>query len=148
MKDAIDTLMTNFGKFAQEHAGFRGWVDCGSRLGRIADASGGQVNVNDLKDMLASLPQFQTQREQFSLHLDMAQECMGLFEKKRLNLAAGVEQVSCRVKGMAPKLTAVLCDGIHTGRQNAQDDRGGDGAVAGRPDYDVSCRVNRGVCRR
>lgn len=56
--------------------------------------SSGQVNVNDLKDMLASLPQFQTQREQFSLHLDMAQECMGLFEKKKLNLAAGVEQVS------------------------------------------------------
>ena len=24
MKDAIDTLMTDFGKFAQEHAGFRG----------------------------------------------------------------------------------------------------------------------------
>jgi syntaxin-binding protein 1 len=51
------------------------------------------VNVNDLKDMLASLPQFQTQREQFSLHLDMAQECMALFERKKLNLAAGVEQV-------------------------------------------------------
>lgn len=51
------------------------------------------MNVNDLKDMLASLPQFQTQREQFSLHLDMAQECMGLFEKKKLNLAANVEQV-------------------------------------------------------
>jgi syntaxin-binding protein 1 len=55
--------------------------------------SGANVNVNDLKDMLASLPQFQTQREQFSLHLDMAQECMSLFEKKRLNIAAGVEQV-------------------------------------------------------
>lgn len=52
------------------------------------------MNVNDLKDMLASLPQFQTQREQFSLHLDMAQECMGLFEKKKLNLTANVEQVS------------------------------------------------------
>jgi len=49
--------------------------------------------VNDLKDMLASLPQFQTQREQFSLHLDMAQECMALFEKKKLIVAAGVEQV-------------------------------------------------------
>ena len=60
----------------------------------MANDSGGQGNVNDLKDMLASLPQFQTQREQFSLHLDMAQECMGLFEKKKLNLAAGVEQVS------------------------------------------------------
>jgi syntaxin-binding protein 1 len=60
----------------------------------IADViRGSDVNVNDLKDMLASLPQFQTQREQFSLHLDMAQECMSLFEKKRLNIAAGVEQV-------------------------------------------------------
>ena len=28
MKDAIDTLMTNFGKFAQEHAGFRGSAEC------------------------------------------------------------------------------------------------------------------------
>ncbi|WRT69868.1 uncharacterized protein IL334_006859 [Kwoniella shivajii] len=77
MKDAIDTLMTDFGKFAQEHAGFRG---------------GGNVNMNDLKDMLASLPQFQTQREQFSLHLEMAQECMSLFEKKKLSLVANVEQ--------------------------------------------------------
>jgi hypothetical protein len=55
---------------------------------------GNQVNVSDLKDMLASLPQFQTQREQFSLHLDMAQECMGTFEKKKLSAAAAVEQVS------------------------------------------------------
>lgn len=47
--------------------------------------------------MLASLPQFQTQREQFSLHLDMAQECMGLFEKKKLNLVANVEQVRSHV---------------------------------------------------
>jgi len=54
---------------------------------------GGNVNVNDLKDMLASLPQFQTQREQYSLHLDMAQECMSRFEKKKLSLAANVEQV-------------------------------------------------------
>ncbi|OCF34392.1 syntaxin-binding protein 1 [Kwoniella heveanensis BCC8398] len=77
MKDAIDTLMMDFGKFAQEHAGFSG---------------GSNVNVNDLKDMLASLPQFQTQREQFSLHLDMAQECMTLFEKKKLSLVANVEQ--------------------------------------------------------
>lgn len=56
------------------------------------------ANVNDLKDMLASLPQFQTQREQFSLHLDMAQECMSLFEKKKLNVAAHVEQVCLSVQ--------------------------------------------------
>ncbi|WVQ75749.1 hypothetical protein IAR50_005380 [Cryptococcus sp. DSM 104548] len=91
MKDAIDTLMTDFGKFAQEHAGFRG---------------GGNVNVNDLKDMLASLPQFQTQREQFSLHLDLAQECMNLFEKKKLSQVASVEQCCATghtAEGKTPK---------------------------------------------
>ncbi|WVR07906.1 hypothetical protein IAU60_004949 [Kwoniella sp. DSM 27419] len=91
MKDAIDTLMTDFGKFAQEHAGFSG---------------GANVNVNDLKDMLASLPQFQTQREQFSLHLEMAQECMALFEKKKLSLVANVEQCCATgytSEGKAPK---------------------------------------------
>lgn len=55
------------------------------------------MDVNDLKDMLASLPQFQTQREQFSLHLDMAQECMNIFEKKRLAQVGNVEQVSLGV---------------------------------------------------
>jgi hypothetical protein len=31
MKDAIDTLMTDFGKFAQEHAGFSGYVHSSAR---------------------------------------------------------------------------------------------------------------------
>lgn len=65
--------------------------------------------MNDLKDMLASLPQFQTQREQFSLHLDMAQECMALFEKKKLTVAAGVEQVCSRSNTIADK-SAVRLD--------------------------------------
>ena len=64
-----------------------------------------------MKEMLASLPQYQEQREkvllsitafpsnltclQFSLHLNMAQECMSIFERDKLSLAANVEQVSC-----------------------------------------------------
>ena len=55
--------------------------------------------------MLASLPQFQTQREQYSLHLDMAQECMSLFERKHLNMAANVEQTpKTLVEEMVPLL--------------------------------------------
>lgn len=64
------------------------------------------MNVNDLKDMLASLPQFQTQREQFSLHLDMAQECMNIFEKKRLAQVGNVEQCCATgytAEGKTPK---------------------------------------------
>jgi len=84
--------------------------------------------VNDLKDMLASLPQFQTQREQFSLHLDMAQECMALFEKKKLNVAAGVEQV--RVLA-CHKLISVLCDRLHCRCKTAKDTGRGDGPLVG-----------------
>lgn len=87
MKDAIDKLMTDFGKFVSEHTAFSGNAQ--------------NVQINDLKDMLADLPQFQTQRDQFSLHLDMAQECMAIFEQHKLNLAANVEQ--CCATGFTPQ---------------------------------------------
>lgn len=59
------------------------------------------MQINDLKDMLASLPQFQAQRDQYSLHFDMAQECMNLFETNKLNLSANVEQ--CCATGFTPE---------------------------------------------
>ena len=46
-----------------------------------------------MKDMLASLPQYQEMREKFSLHLSMAQSCMDLFETKKLSDSGMVEQV-------------------------------------------------------
>ncbi|KAH8089154.1 Sec1-like protein [Filobasidium floriforme] len=78
MKEAIDKLMADFNKFQQEHAGFR--------------AGENGVGINDMKDMLASLPEFQETRDKFSLHLDMAQECMALFEKRKLTQTADIEQ--------------------------------------------------------
>jgi hypothetical protein len=90
--------------------------------------------VNDLKDMLASLPQFQKEREQYSLHLDMAQECMSLFEKKHLNMVANVEQVRRSLHEAVAVLQCadftVLRDRIHVGREDTKDAGGGDGSVA------------------
>ncbi|KAJ7211803.1 Sec1-like protein [Mycena haematopus] len=63
MREAIDKLMADFNRFLEENA-----------------------------EMLASLPQYQEQREKFSLHLNMAQECMALFEKDKLPLVATIEQ--------------------------------------------------------
>ncbi|EIM86902.1 Sec1-like snare protein [Stereum hirsutum FP-91666 SS1] len=77
MREAIDKLMADFNKFVSENAGFKGE---------------GAANLNDMKDMLASLPQYQEQREKFSLHLNMAQECMGIFEQDKLPVVANVEQ--------------------------------------------------------
>ncbi|KAF9071586.1 Sec1-like protein [Rhodocollybia butyracea] len=54
MREAIDKLMADFNKFLEENAVFKG---------------DNAANLNDMKDMLANLPQYQEQREKFSLHL-------------------------------------------------------------------------------
>ncbi|KAJ7638250.1 Sec1-like snare protein [Roridomyces roridus] len=91
MREAIDKLMADFNKFLEENAVFKGE---------------GAASLNDMKEMLASLPQFQEQREKFSLHLSMAQECMGLFEQDKLPLVATIEQdcaTGVTAEGKTPK---------------------------------------------
>ncbi|KAJ7070093.1 Sec1-like snare protein [Mycena amicta] len=91
MREAIDKLMADFNRFLEENAVFNGE---------------GAASLNDMKDMLASLPQYQEQREKFSLHLSMAQECMGLFEQDKLPLVAGIEQdcaTGLTAEGKTPK---------------------------------------------
>ncbi|KAG0146790.1 hypothetical protein CROQUDRAFT_656975 [Cronartium quercuum f. sp. fusiforme G11] len=89
MKDALDKLIHDFKAYATEH----GHLTSGSSL-------------NDMKDMLASLPHLKESKEKLSLHLSMAETCMELFEKKQLPLAASVEQ-SCSTgmtaEGKTPK---------------------------------------------
>ncbi|CAG8830494.1 28211_t:CDS:10, partial [Gigaspora margarita] len=50
------------------------------------------ANLNDIKKMLATLPQFQTMKEKYSVHLNIAQECMSVFDKEKLAEVATVEQ--------------------------------------------------------
>ncbi|KAF8587822.1 Sec1-like snare protein [Ramaria rubella] len=91
MREAIDKLMADFNQFMQENAGFKG---------------DGVASLNDMKDMLAGLPQYQEMREKFSLHLNMAQECMSIFEQQKLPAAASVEQncaTGTTAEGKAPK---------------------------------------------
>ncbi|KAF9647199.1 Sec1-like snare protein [Thelephora ganbajun] len=93
MREAIDKLIGDFNDFLKEHAGFKG---------------DNVASLNDMKDMLASLPQYQEQREKvacfysrFSLHLNMAQECMGIFARDKLTELANVEQ-NCAT-GLTPE---------------------------------------------
>ncbi|KAH9977523.1 Sec1-like protein [Russula compacta] len=91
MREAIDKLMADFNKFMTDNAGFKGE---------------GAATLNDMKDMLASLPQYQEQREKFSLHLSMAQECMDIFERDKLPVVATVEQdcsTGVTAQGKTPK---------------------------------------------
>ncbi|TFK74997.1 Sec1-like snare protein [Pluteus cervinus] len=91
MREAIDKLMADFNKFLQDNAVFKGE---------------GAASLNDMKEMLANLPQYQEQREKFSLHLSMAQECMSIFERDKLPAVANVEQccaTGVTAEGKSPK---------------------------------------------
>ncbi len=74
--EAIDKLTKDF----KQHAG---------EQGAFADPNS---SLNDMRDMLASLPHMQEMKEKLSLHLTMAQDCMNRFEKSRLPQQAMVEQ--------------------------------------------------------
>ncbi|SPO29474.1 related to syntaxin binding protein 1 [Ustilago trichophora] len=74
--EAIDKLTKDF----KQHAG---------EQGAFADPNS---SLNDMRDMLASLPHMQEMKEKLSLHLTMAQDCMNRFEKSKLPAQAMVEQ--------------------------------------------------------
>lgn len=81
MKDTIEKLMGDFQKFIDQNPHF------------TKSDSDNANSLNAIKDMLAGLPQFQEMKEAYSLHLSMAQECMNIFQKRKLPDIASVEQV-------------------------------------------------------
>ena len=80
MKDTIDKLMGDFRKFIEQNPHFANNND--------ADPT----SLNTIRDMLAGLPQFQELKDAYSLHLTMAQECMNLFQARKLPDVASSEQ--------------------------------------------------------
>jgi syntaxin-binding protein 1 len=79
MKDTIERLMADFHKFMGDNQSF---VDSQSSTSLYA-----------IRDMMANLPQYQGQKDMYSLNLTMAQECMQFFEKMKLPDVALLEQV-------------------------------------------------------
>lgn len=80
MKDTIDRLMADFQKF----------LDQNPSLAKKDDSS--MPTVNDIRDMMAGLPQFQEMKQAYSLHITMAKEAMGIFQKYKLADIASAEQ--------------------------------------------------------
>ena len=80
---------------------------------------------------------------QFSLHLNMAQECMAIFERDKLPAVANVEQVRTSVSHQASLVLtrAELRHGGYGRGQDTQNAGGGDGAAAGQPGSCVRCAM-------
>lgn len=105
MKDTIEKLMGDFQKFIDENPHF-------------TNQSGDATSLNAIKDMLAGLPQFQSLKEAYSLHLSMAQECMNVFQKRKLpdiasveqSLATGLDEDYRKPKNIADQVVRLLDD--------------------------------------
>ncbi|KAL9135469.1 MAG: hypothetical protein Q9175_003335 [Cornicularia normoerica] len=80
MKDLLEKLASEFQAFKAKNPQFA--------------ESENPSSLNNIKDMLAGLPQFQEGKEAFSLHLNMASDAMNVFQKRRLADIASVEQQS------------------------------------------------------
>ena len=78
MKDLLEKLASEFQAFKAKNPQFA--------------ESDNPSSLNNIKDMLAGLPQYQEGKEQFSLHLNMASDAMALFQKRKLGEIASVEQ--------------------------------------------------------
>lgn len=79
--ECINTLIKSFNQFVGDN-----------KAAQRAGGSNQVTSLNDMKEMLTAIPQFQDLKAKFSVHISMAQECMNLFEKHRIAASAAVEQ--------------------------------------------------------
>ncbi|KAK2806196.1 hypothetical protein FQN50_005919 [Emmonsiellopsis sp. PD_5] len=102
MKDLLGKLVDDFNKFRADNPQF--------------SDSNAAANVNTIRDMLAGLTEFQEGKNSYTLHLNMAQECMKLFQDHKLmevasveqSLATGLDEDYRKPKDMADQLVRLL----------------------------------------
>ncbi|RAL13026.1 Sec1 family protein [Aspergillus homomorphus CBS 101889] len=104
MKDVLGKLGEDFAKFRAANPQFAEDND--------------KANVNTIKDMLAGLTEFQQGRDAYTLHLNMAQECMKYFQDHKLlevssveqSLATGMDENYKKAKHLGSQIVQLLDD--------------------------------------
>jgi syntaxin-binding protein 1 len=107
MKDTLQKLGDDFNRFIADNPQF---------TKQAAQNTQGMNGLNNIKDMIAGLPQFTEMKEVYSLHLDMAQKCMDIFQKNKLPdlasleqcLATGLDEDYRKAKNMADQVVRTL----------------------------------------
>ncbi|KAL3470998.1 Sec1-like protein [Aspergillus californicus] len=112
MKDVLGKLGEDFAKFRAANPQFADGND--------------KASVGMIKDMLAGLREFQEGRDAYTLHLNMAEECMKSFQENKLIEVSSVEQCLTtgldenykKAKGLGSQLVQLLDDDaiVHTDR--------------------------------
>jgi syntaxin-binding protein 1 len=94
MSLAIDKLVQDFNKFSKDNNDF------------ASDAKA--TSLHTIRNMLAGMDSYAQGKDKYSLYINMAQECMNIFEKNQLPLIAQIEQdcaTGLTVHGKTPKDT-------------------------------------------
>ncbi|KAJ5677772.1 uncharacterized protein N7477_003405 [Penicillium maclennaniae] len=104
MKDVLGKLGDDFAKFRKANSQFADDND--------------KTNVNTIKDMLAGLTEFTEGKDAYTLHLNMAEECMKFFQTRKLlevssieqSFASGLDENYKKAKNLAAQLVQLLDD--------------------------------------
>ncbi|KAJ9204370.1 hypothetical protein DTO164E3_2132 [Paecilomyces variotii] len=104
MKDVLGKLGEDFAKFRAANPQF-------------ADDDN-KVSVDTIKDMLVGLSDFQEGKNLYTLHLNMAQECMKFFQEQKLievssveqSLSTGLDEDYKKPRNMADQIVRLLDD--------------------------------------
>lgn len=80
MATTVDKLVSDFRKFMDDNQNFTN------------SESSATIKVSAIKDMMAGLANYQETKEAYSLHINMARECMDIFQDQKLPDLASVEQ--------------------------------------------------------
>ncbi|KAJ5098706.1 hypothetical protein N7532_005707 [Penicillium argentinense] len=104
MKDVLGKLGDDFAKFRKANPQFADDND--------------KANVNTIKDMLAGLTEFTEGKDAYTLHLNMAEECMKYFQSRKLievssieqSFATGLDENYKKAKNLAAQLVQLLDD--------------------------------------
>ncbi|MCJ1311970.1 vacuolar sorting protein VPS33/slp1 [Agyrium rufum] len=105
MKDLLEKLVADFKKFRADNPQF-------------AESDDNPSTLNNIKDMIAGLPQFQEGKEAYSLHLNMAQACMSQFQERQLpnigtleqSMATGLDEDYKKPKNLTDQMVRLLDD--------------------------------------
>lgn len=103
MMTTLNSIPVEFNKFKADNPHF------------FADQSSA-TNISAIKSMVVGLSQFQEQKEQYSLHLNMVEELMRIFEEQKLmdmvllelQLATGLDESLKKAKGLAQEVVRQL----------------------------------------
>ncbi|KAJ5757771.1 uncharacterized protein N7511_006465 [Penicillium nucicola] len=104
MKDVLGKLGEDFAKFRAANPQFA--------------EDNEKHNVNTIKEMLAGLTEFREGKNAYTLHLNMAQECMKYFQDRKLlevssiqqSFATGLDENYKKAKNLAAQLVQLLDD--------------------------------------